>query len=1266
MKKALVILVGIAAVVIGALAGLWAYLFWTPPGRASLKQLVETRIARAIGGEADIGALGGKLPGEVILENVALSKNGENWLTIAHADLRWRPLALTGGRLQIDVVRIDGARLLKEPPARTDAHKPRGFELPKQLPHVALGDIKLTNFEVTEAFAGKNIRLDGGGGVHMGGRALSINLGATSSGDSDFVSARIERTGDALQTNLTVKSEADGAIAAMARLGGPVFIDADGEGPLSDYRLNFKASLGAYGQFDGAVSGDFEKLDEIHFATTAALGSKLANTARIVGPAAAVEGAFAPLDDGGELHLSRFHSALGAGSGTARWRNRNNILETVLVKAAATLDRDWRPDIRPYIGDTIGVEGELRPKDGAYIASGDVNAAYFDGVLTGVATDLRLYARGPADVTLKANPALPAGLSSGAEVSGDFDLRFGERIDAKPVRLNTAEGGTFAGDAGYDFDTRAFAIKGDAAAPPQMLSAVSPKLAAKKNASGVVDIKGTPDKFGGTIAAILPPLLFDGKPLAAARVSLAFAGAPGSPAGQIAASTLDGSARLDANFARGADGALRARDINYVGADFALKGSAALFADGSGLDVDLAYRGVGGAEPFPGVPLAGDFTAKGAIARGATENRLSIKAGALASGGWSIEGFAATAEGPSRRIAVDASAAAVAVKGAAPIKKIAAAMSIDFENAPRLTLTRLAADVSGSALKLSGPANFAFDDGVAVENFRASVGGRGSLALDGAANKARWRATIAVRRAPIVSAASVVDLDLDLDTERGKPASGAFTLSSLLAKTDNASISGAIDWNGRTLDLTSDDKSEALDFNILLPAKLVRSPAVRVETGGTLSGDARFTGRFETLAGFLPAALQSIEGALTFNGSASGTLAEPKLSGDLSMANGAFTELSTGLSIVNINATAHAESALSGSRIEFKATGSGAGQKEKTITADGTVVIGKDRRLASKFALNGAKLSAGPVTEVEASGDIDLSGPFSDLLAKGDMTVRSLDARVFTPETTGLVDIRVVKLNGEGAPTIAADTGPQAAIAYAIHIDGDDRIFIRGRGLESEWRAAVDIAGRAQSPVVLGQMTMKNGEIAFAGRRFKMTKGEIAFDRLSTNNPTLDLRAERETKSGTQTAIVIEGRARAPKISLTSTPSLPQEDIMALILFDKPASELSAIESLQVAEGLAELGGIGPFGGNGITGSARQALGLDLLNVDIDQADSAASSLTVGKYVADGLFVSATQDARGDNGSVRIEYEIDQSFTVETELRQDGDQKASVNWKHDF
>jgi autotransporter translocation and assembly factor TamB len=197
-------------------------------------------------------------------------------------------------------------------------------------------------------------------------------------------------------------------------------------------------------------------------------------------------------------------------------------------------------------------------------------------------------------------------------------------------------------------------------------------------------------------------------------------------------------------------------------------------------------------------------------------------------------------------------------------------------------------------------------------------------------------------------------------------------------------------------------------------------------------------------------------------------------------------------------------------------------------------------------------------------------------------------------------------------------------------------------------------------------MTLKDGAIEFAGRLFKMTKGEVAFDALSPNNPMLDMRAERETEDGTVAAIVIAGRAKAPKIALESTPARPTEDVMALLLFDKPASDLSAIESLQVADSLVALGGVGPFGGAGLSGSARQALGLDLLNVAVAEEDAGATALTVGKYVSPDLFISATQDARGENGSIRVEYEITDSITIETELRQDGDQTVSANWKRDF
>jgi translocation and assembly module TamB len=273
---------------------------------------------------------------------------------------------------------------------------------------------------------------------------------------------------------------------------------------------------------------------------------------------------------------------------------------------------------------------------------------------------------------------------------------------------------------------------------------------------------------------------------------------------------------------------------------------------------------------------------------------------------------------------------------------------------------------------------------------------------------------------------------------------------------------------------------------------------------------------------------------------------------------------------------------------------------------------------------------------------------------------------MIAPENTGLVHIDVVKLNGsvveDSSKIMRAEQKP---VAMTLNINGDDKIFIRGRGVESEWKAEIVIGGTAAKPIILGSMDLRRGWIDFAGRRFEFSRGSILFDRLFSNNPILDLKSD-YTAENVTASILITGRADAPKISLTSSPSLPAEDIMALVLFGKPATELSAFEALQVAQALAQLGGIGPFGaGGGITGAARSALGLDLLNIDVG-ADAGASKLTVGKYVADGLFVSASQDARGEDGSVRVEYEITNSITIETELKQDGDQTVSANWKKDF
>jgi len=1267
MKRALIILALAALIAVVVLTAGYGWLFQSPSGRAFIKARLASELGALIGGEAEIGALKGLPPAHIILENVSLRDADGEWLLIPQATIDWLPFALLRGDVIINSASIDKARLTRAPRTETDeANQIRGFELPDRLPSITIDSLSINDLEYALESGDAPVRLDAAGLARMGGATLFIRFNANSDAEADTVSALIERRGDALSSNVTIASKETGLLAVLSNLGGALFIEAKGEGPLNAYRLDVDAALGAYGSMTGAIAGDLEKLDRLAINLDAALGARLANTAHLIGDTATIAANFTPTDNGGALDIERFQSAFGDVAGTLSWKNRRDALETVTIDAKAALAADWRPDLRRYIGDALAVKGEIGPSDGAYRASGLITASLVEGRFEDARTDLRDYFRGRADVVLKENESLPPAFKMGASASGDFDIAFEGAVKGAPVNVETLEGLSFSGDARYVFDSEEFSVKGDATLTPALAASIAPTIAFSRNASATVDLSGVADDFGGRIVATTPAARLGDATLPPMRITLAASDMPANSKGQISARAVDDSRRLIANFAQANNNAWRIAGLDYVGVEFAMKGSGSydpLTGEGA---VDLNYRGRDGAEPWPGIPLVGDFTAKGALRRG-ENNRIDVASSSLASKGWTAQGLTLAATGSPDRLQVTTNAALVALDKLAPVKEVTAVMAAEPRKGPRIALTAFDAKIEGAPLKVSEPAALVFGEGVTIEGLRARVGRNGSIAIDGAFSDRRWQGKIIANRAPIVSASSTVDFNFDLDTDRKTPARGDFTLTSQLSKTDAASLSGDFVWDGASVRVVDKKDKSVLDVDVQIPARLTRAPKLSVDMSGPFAGTARYEGRVETVASFLPAALQSLEGDLRFEGKAAGTLADPKLTGSLNVINGAFTELSTGLSIVNIDATARASAAANGSRIAFEAAGGGVSQKEKSITAKGFVLIGDATQLSSKFTMNNARLSAGPVSDVTASGEIDVSGPFTDLLAKGKFTIRNLDAQVITPEPTGLVDINVVAVNGDGEPAKqTTGVAPPASIRYDIEVEGDDRIFIRGRGLTSEWRAAVTVAGRAETPAIIGQMNLRKGDITFAGRRFDMTRGVITFDRLSLNNPILDLRAERETRSGVTASIVIAGRAEAPKITLESSPALPPEDIMALILFDKPASELSALESLQVAEGLAELGGIGPFGGNGVTGSARKALGLDLLNFDIDETDSAASTLTVGKYVADGLFVSATQDARGQNGSVRIEYEIGDSFTVETELRQDGDQTVSANWKRDF
>jgi translocation and assembly module TamB len=600
--------------------------------------------------------------------------------------------------------------------------------------------------------------------------------------------------------------------------------------------------------------------------------------------------------------------------------------------------------------------------------------------------------------------------------------------------------------------------------------------------------------------------------------------------------------------------------------------------------------------------------------------------------GIAVSGVAGSARmqvrGPQDALAIRIDASLPVLDGAPA--SLSGAATVDASGSTA-TLSALQAAWKGQTLRLLGPARIGFTDGVSVDRLRMGLGqavldvsGRVSPTLDLTASLRNLPADIAAVIAPDFAADGTLRADARLTGPTARP-SGTVSL----AATGLRMRTGP----GRALPAASLTARAALTGDTATVDAALTAGTTRV----TVTGRAPIgAGALELRAGgavdlaildpILAANARRVRGHVALDATIGGTVAAPALSGSVRLTDGEVQDFAQGLHLTDMTAELRAQG--DSVRIERFSAKAGPG----TITAAGTIgVLAPDIPIDVTLTARDARPLSSDLLTAVLNADLTLRGQALGAMAiGGTVLIQRADIRI--PERLpASVPVLTVRLPNAPPPPKPA---PAPAIAMDVTVTAPAQIFVRGRGLDAELGGRVHLQGTLAALQPSGGFELRRGTFSLAGQTLTFTKGEVSFVGDGITDPSIDFVATSANSSIVAT-LEFTGTAKAPKIILSSSPQLPQDEVLAQLLFNRGTSSLGPFELAEIAAALASLTGVAPGAADPL-GGVRQALGLDRLSIGTGANGSPA--LQAGRYIAPGVYVGVQQ---GVSGSTQAQVQID-------------------------
>jgi translocation and assembly module TamB len=161
-------------------------------------------------------------------------------------------------------------------------------------------------------------------------------------------------------------------------------------------------------------------------------------------------------------------------------------------------------------------------------------------------------------------------------------------------------------------------------------------------------------------------------------------------------------------------------------------------------------------------------------------------------------------------------------------------------------------------------------------------------------------------------------------------------------------------------------------------------------------------------------------------------------------------------------------------------------------------------------------------------------------------------------------------------------------------------------------------------------------------------------------DPFLNLNAS-VAGDGLTAFVTVSGRISEIEVNFSSQPALPQDEVLARILFKRSVGELSPLQIARLAAAAAELAG--GSSGNSLVDSLRERAGLADLDIVTDEGGNVA--VQAGRYIQDNIYLGVQAGANG-NTRVTVDLDITDDVKARASTGLNGESSVGVFYESDY